>query len=247
MSSVVTIVLKSIILGGIGGFAIAAGAARMFHAPDKMGMGAFRTLGEINANKGDAISHASFGGGFFLSSAAASIASGSLTQDILHRVIPNFAAALLATFKRKNASEMLKNPLKMGLAGAVVGMICFTVLNTVASVIPADLAKVAGGILAPASKMMIEYIMPLLFLWAAFDAGKTVGITSIILAGLMQLITGNALPGAVLGILLGYMIQENGLKERTTQVLLIIVIVILILIAYFRKFDVFILKSLGWM
>lgn len=47
------ILLKSLIIGAIGGAAIAAGAARMFHAPETQGMGAFRTLGELNACKGD--------------------------------------------------------------------------------------------------------------------------------------------------------------------------------------------------
>ena len=64
------IIIYSAIIGIIGGGCIAAGAARMFHAPEIQSMGAFRTLGELNACNGDPISHFSFGLGFFFSSAA---------------------------------------------------------------------------------------------------------------------------------------------------------------------------------
>ena len=43
------IIFKSIIIGFLLGGAVAAGAARMFHAPETQGLGAFRTLGELNA------------------------------------------------------------------------------------------------------------------------------------------------------------------------------------------------------
>ena len=55
------IIIYSAIIGIIGGGCIAAGAARMFHAPEIQSMGAFRTLGELNACNGDPISHFSFG------------------------------------------------------------------------------------------------------------------------------------------------------------------------------------------
>lgn len=45
-------------------FGLGAGAARMFHAPTVQGMGAFRTLGELNSCEGDPASHFSFGLGF---------------------------------------------------------------------------------------------------------------------------------------------------------------------------------------
>ncbi len=38
----------------------------MFHAPNTQGLGAFRTLGEMNACMGDPASHFSFGLGFSL-------------------------------------------------------------------------------------------------------------------------------------------------------------------------------------
>ena len=47
------IIIYSAIIGIIGGGCIAAGAARMFHAPEIQSMGAFRTLGELNACNGD--------------------------------------------------------------------------------------------------------------------------------------------------------------------------------------------------
>jgi len=241
-----TIAIQSIIVGALGGFAIAAGAARMYHAPEIMGLGAFRTLGELNASKGDPVSHLSFGGGFFLSSAATAVATGSLTQDVMHRIIPNFAVAGLGLYRKKSVEESMKSPLLMGIAGTIVGIIVFLTLNTAASFVPEELGKVATGILSPASNLMITYVMPLLFLWAAFDAGKTVGMTSLLLAGLLQLIAGNGLPGAVLGILLGYTLQENGIKDRTTQGLLVAVTIIVILIAYFRDFHETVFTALGF-
>ena len=45
------VLIKSLIIGALGGAAVAAGAARMFHAPEIQAMGAFRTLGELNACK----------------------------------------------------------------------------------------------------------------------------------------------------------------------------------------------------
>ena len=43
----IELVLKSLIVGVLVGGSIAAGAVRMFKAPEVMGMGAFRTLGEL--------------------------------------------------------------------------------------------------------------------------------------------------------------------------------------------------------
>jgi len=242
----IDIIWQSIIVGAIGGFAISAGAARMYHAPDIMGMGAFRTLGELNASKGDPVSHFSFGAGFLFSSAATAVATGSLTQDVMQRIIPNFAVAGLGLYKKQAVETSMKNPLLMGISGAIVGVFVFLTLNTAASVVPVELAQVATGILSPASNLMIKYVMPLLFLWAAFDAGKIVGMTALLLVGLLQLISGNGLPGAVLGILLGYTIQENGIKDRTSQGLLLAVSVIIILIAYFRNFHETVFTALGF-
>lgn len=59
------ILIKSLIIGALVGVGGGAGAARMFHAPTTQGMGAFRTLGELNSCEGDPASHFSFGLGFF--------------------------------------------------------------------------------------------------------------------------------------------------------------------------------------
>lgn len=59
------ILIKSLIIGGLVGVGVGAGAARMFHAPTTQGMGAFRTPGELNSCEGDPASHFSFGLGFF--------------------------------------------------------------------------------------------------------------------------------------------------------------------------------------
>ena len=134
------IVIKSLIIGFIGGAAIAAGAARMFHTPNSQSMGAFRTLGELNACQGDTMAHFSFGLGFLFNAAAAVVAAGALTQDVFHRVVPNFAAAALLS-KNKKVEETLYNPLKMGIAGGLIGALVVTFLNTVAFLIPASLSQ----------------------------------------------------------------------------------------------------------
>ena len=56
--------MKSLIIGGLVGVGV-AGAARMFHAPTVQGMGAFRTLGELNSLRRGPRIPLSFGLGFF--------------------------------------------------------------------------------------------------------------------------------------------------------------------------------------
>lgn len=82
------ILIKSLIIGALVGVGVGAGAARMFHAPTTQGMGAFRTLGELNSCEGDPASHFSFGLGFFFNAWASSVAAGAFTQDVDHRIIP---------------------------------------------------------------------------------------------------------------------------------------------------------------
>ena len=72
------VILKSLVIGALAGFAVSAGAARMFHAPETQAMGAFRTLGELNACKGDAVAHFSFGAGFLLNAAGNMVGAGAL-------------------------------------------------------------------------------------------------------------------------------------------------------------------------
>ena len=224
------IVIKSLIIGFIGGAAIAAGAARMFHTPNSQSMGAFRTLGELNACQGDTMAHFSFGLGFLFNAAAAVVAAGALTQDVFHRVVPNFAAAALLS-KNKKVEETLYDPLKMGIAGGFIGAIVVTFLNTVAFLIPAALSQIAKEILSPAAALMINPVMPIVFWLAALDAGKITGVWATVLGGMAHMIMGNAVPGIVLGILIGQTIDENG-YNKSVKVMITIVVVI----AYFRGF-----------
>lgn len=229
------ILIKSLIIGAIGGFAIAAGAARMFHAPEVQSMGAFRTLGEINACKGDAVTHFSFGLGFLFNAAASVVAAGALTQDVFHRIIPNWAAGTLL-MKDKRVENTLHDPAKMGVAGAVVGAIVVAFLNTIASIIPESTSIIAKNILSPAAGLMINPVMPIIFWLAALDAGKITGIWGTVLGGLAQMVMGNAVPGIVLGILIGQSTEENG-YSKATKTMIALVVILFIVIAYFRGFQ----------
>lgn len=228
------IIIKSLIIGFIGGAALTAGAARMFHTPNSQSMGAFRTLGELNACQGDTMAHFSFGLGFLFNSAAAVVASGALTQDVFHRVIPNFAAAALL-LKNKKVEETLYDPLKMGIVGGIIGAIIVAFLNTVAFLIPASLSNIAREILSPAAAMMINPVMPIVFWLAALDAGKLTGVWATVLGGLAHMIMGNAVPGIVLGILIGQTIDESG-YNKSVRIMITIVVVLFVVIAYFRGF-----------
>jgi len=228
------IVIKSLIIGALGGLAVSAGAARMFHAPEVQAMGAFRTMGELNACKGDPIAHFTFGLGFFFNAAGSIVGSGALTQDVLHRIIPNWSAGVLL-LKNKKVEETLYHPGSMAVVGAFVGAITVAALNSVASLIPANLSAIAQGILGPASAVMIETIMPIIFILAAIDAGKTTGVWGIVLGGISHVIMGNATPGAVLGIIIGQSIQDNG-YNKSVKIMITIVVVLFALIGYFREF-----------
>lgn len=236
------LIIKSLIVGLLVGGSITAGAVRMFKAPEIMGMGAFRTLGEMNASNGDSISHFSFGLGFFITSAASAVGTGSLTQDVLHRVIPNWAASIVGLGGKKDYKESI---VLMTIWGSVIGAAVYILLNTSASLVPEPLAIMSSGILAPAAQMLIDIVMPLLFLWAAMDAGRTIGIWSIILGGVMALIAGNALPGIIFGILVGTLAQEQGYKSKSTRNMFIVVIVVIAVIAYFRGFHIEIFNILN--
>jgi uncharacterized protein (TIGR03580 family) len=235
----VELIIKSLIVGLLVGGAISAGAVRMFKAPEVMGMGAFRTLGEMNASDGDSISHFSFGLGFFLTSAASAVGTGSLTQDVLHRVIPNFAAGVVSLGGKRDYKESI---VPMTIWGSIIGAVVYIVLNTSAAIVPEPLAEMSSSILAPAAQALIDLVMPLLFLWAAMDAGKTIGLWSIVLGGIMAMIAGNALPGIIFGILVGTLVQEQGYKDKSTINMIIVVLVMIALIAYFREFHLQILE-----
>lgn len=231
----IEIIIYSLIIGAIGGGCIAAGAARMFYVPEIQAMGAFRTLGELNACAGDPTAHFSLGLGFFFSSAAGAVSAGALSQDVYHRVIPNWAAAALL-LRNKSVDETLKNPAKMFCAGAGIGAVVMALLNSISSIIPTNLSTIASEVLVPASEWLINPVMPGVFWLAAIDGGKRTGLWATIIGGVSALITGNALPGIVLGILVGKSAEMNGYKSGVVKVLIVFVVVMFTLIAYFRGF-----------
>lgn len=237
------ILVKSLIIGALAGFGAGAGAARMFHAPGVQGMGAFRTLGELNACEGDPVSHFSFGLGFFFNSWASVVGAGALTQDIDHRVIPNWAAALLMV-KNRNLADTLHNPKKMAFAGGLVGAVMVAFLNTTAMAVPESVQTVAVSVLVPSATLLINYVMPVIFWLAALDAGKRSGIWGTVLGGLAQLIMGNAVPGVVLGILIGKGVDDSG-WNKVTRVLLTTVILLFTLSAFFRGVDIKLFTQMG--
>lgn len=229
-----TVLLKSLLIGALGGAGVAAGAARMFYAPEIQAMGAFRTLGELNACKGDPIAHFSFGLGFFFSSAASVVGCGGLTQDVWHRVVPNWSAGLLL-LKNKKVEETLYDPAKMMVCGALVGAVVVASLNVLASLVPEKLSTIASGVLTPAANNMVNIVMPILFWLGALDAGKITGIWGTVIGGMTQLIMGNAVPGLVLGIICGKSIEENGFNKMA-KIMVTVIVVLLLVIGQARGF-----------
>lgn len=241
MEKTVIIIFESLIIGALVGFGVGAGAARMFHAPNVQGMGAFRTFGELNACEGDPISHFSFGLGFLFNSWASAVGAGAFTQDVEHRIIPNWAAAALL-WKNRNVEETLHDPKKMAIAGAAIGAVLVAVMNSTAVAIPSQLQTIATKVLTPAANWLINPVMPIVFWMAAIDAGKRTGTWSTVLGGLSHLVMGNAVPGIVLGILVGKGVDDTG-WNRITKTLLAAVIVLFVLSGFFRGFDINLLKQ----
>jgi uncharacterized protein (TIGR03580 family) len=237
-----TIVFESIIIGLLVGFGVGAGAARMFHAPNVQGMGAFRTFGELNACEGDPVSHFSFGLGFIFNAWASVVGAGGLTQDVDHRIIPHWAASALL-FKNKKIGETLHDPKKMAWAGAIIGAVVVALLNSTAAAIPVSLQTIATKVLVPAANWLINPIMPIVFWTAAMDAGKRTGVWATVLGGLSHLVMGNAVPGIVLGILVGKGVDDSG-WNRITKTLFVAIVLLFVLSGFFRAFDVALLHSL---
>ncbi len=242
MGEIAVILIKSIIIGGIVGFGAGAGAARMFHAPKSQSMGAFRTMGEMNACAGDRASHFSFGLGFFFNAWASAVGAGAMTQDVDHRIIPNWSVALLLR-KGKTIEETMHNPFKMSIAGAIVGAIVVAFLSTTTASIPEGLRNVALEVLAPAADWLINLAMPVIFWLAALDAGKRSGFWGTIFGGLAQIIMGNAVPGVVLGILVGKGVDDGG-WNKITKILMTAIVVLFLFSAFFRGIDVELIESL---
>lgn len=239
--TVLIILAKSILIGGFVGFAVGVGAARMFHAPSTQGLGAFRTLGEMNACEGDAASHFSFGLGFFFNAWASTVGAGAFTQDVDHRIIPNWAAAALLV-RNKNVSETIHNPKKMGMAGAVIGMAVVAFLNSTASAIPESLQITAVEVLVPAANILINTVMPVLFWLAAIDAGRRSGFWATVFGALATMVMGNAVPGVVLGILIGKGVDEIG-WNRVTKSMMVAIILLFVFSGFFRGFDLQMIES----
>lgn len=238
---ILIIALKSIVIGGLCGFGVGAGAARMFHAPTYQGMGAFRTLGELNSCEGDPAAHFSFGLGFFFNAWASSVAAGSFTQDVDHRIIPNWGAALLM-IKNRNLAQTLHDPKKMAFACAFIGVIVVLFLNTTTSVIPDSLKITATKVLVPAANLLVATVMPVIFWLAALDAGRRSGFWGTLFGGLAQLIMGNAVPGLVLGILIDKGVDDSG-WNRVMKIMLVAVIILFVMSGYFRGFDMKMINS----
>lgn len=231
----IIVILKSLVIGGLLGFSAGMGAARMFHIPTTQGLGAFRTMGEMNACEGDAASHFSFGLGFFFNAWASAVGAGAFTQDVTHRILPNWAAASLLA-RNKKVEETVHNPKKMAIAGAIFGAIVVTFLNSTATAIPEGLKVSAVAVLVPAATMLINFVMPIVFWLAALDAGKRTGFWATLFGGIAQLIMGNAVPGVVLGILIGKGVDEGG-WNKLTKIIFVAVILLFIFSAFFRGID----------
>ena len=123
----------------------------------------------------------------------------------------------------------------MGVVGAVIGAITVALLNLIANAIPESLSIIASGILTPAANLMINTVMPIIFWLAALDAGKTTGIWGTILGGLGYLIMGNAVPGCVLGIIIGQSVKDNG-YNKTVKIMLAVITALFIVIGIGRGF-----------
>ncbi|MFV0246904.1 MAG: DUF4311 domain-containing protein [Mycoplasmatales bacterium] len=232
---IVELIFLTAIVGATTGFAVSAGAARMYKAPGVQGLGAFRTLGEINSCNADPASHFALGAGFYLNSAATAVGTGALTQDVLHRVIPNFAFGIFAGKKRGPSLEEMSNyPFQLGIIGAVIGAIVMSSIVTLYSFVPNEFAYVAQSVLAPAATLLFNPIMPILFMLAAFDSSKRTGIWSLIFAALAQLLMSNPLPGVILGIMIGETANSEGYKSKTFIVIFTIIITMMIIIGILR-------------
>jgi uncharacterized protein (TIGR03580 family) len=216
--------------------------ARMFHAPTVQGMGAFRTLGELNACENDPLAHASFGLGFFFNAWASTVGTGSLTADVDHRIVPHWAAAL-SMAKNRDLAQTLHNPRRMAVFGSAVGLVLVTALNTTAASIPDSLQKVAADVLGPASGWLLNPVMPIVFWMAAVDAGRRSGGWGTVLGGLAHVVMGNAVPGIVLGIVVGKGIDDLG-WTRVTRALAGSVVALFVISGFLRGVDIQLLQQM---
>ena len=144
--------------------------------------------------------------------------------------------------KNRNVGETLHNPKKMAIACGVIGIVVVTFLNLTASSVPAALQVTAVKVLVPAANLLVNTIMPVIFWLAAIDAGKKSGFWATVFGGAAQLIMGNAVPGLVLGILIGKGVEESG-WNRVTKVMMSAIVALFVLSAFFRGFDLKMIES----
>lgn len=242
MNETLTVLLESLVIGGLIGFGASAGVARMFHAPKVQGMGAFRTLGELNACQNDPVAHFSFGLGFLFNAWSSAVGTGALTSDVDHRIVPHWSAAV-AMAKNRNLDATLHNPRRMALTGTVVGMVLVTLLNTTAASIPHSLQDVAAKVLGPASEWLINPVMPIIFWMAAVDAGRRTGAWGTVLGGIGHLVMGNAVPGIVLGIVIGKGVDDLG-WTKVTKSLAGVVVALFVASTFLRGVDITLLEQM---
>jgi len=116
------------------------------------------------------------------------------------------------------------------------------ILNVTTASIPASLQVTAVKVLVPAADTLINMVMPILFWLAAIDAGRRSGLFGTAFGGIAAMIMGNAVPGVVLGILVGKGVDDLG-WTRITRVILIATILLFVISGFFRGFDIEMLKS----
>ena len=136
----------------------------------------------------------------------------------------------------------MHDPKKMGIIGAVIGAVVVAFLNTTAAAIPEALQVTAVSVLVPAATILINTVMPVIFWLAALDAGKRTGFWGTLFGGIAQLIMENAVPGVVLGILIGKGVDESG-WNRVTKSMMIAIVLLFIFSGFFRGFDMEMIKS----
>ncbi|HGY1051636.1 TPA: DUF4311 domain-containing protein, partial [Aeromonas salmonicida subsp. pectinolytica] len=131
---------------------------------------------------------------------------------------------------------------KMAIACGIIGAIVVAFLNSTAAAVPAALQVTAVKVLVPAANLLVNTVMPVIFWLAAIEAGKKSGFWATIFGGLAQLIMGNAVPGLVLGILIGKGVEESG-WNHVTKVMMSAIVLLFVLSGFFRGFDLKLIES----
>jgi uncharacterized protein (TIGR03580 family) len=93
--------------------------------------------------------------------------------------------------------------------------------------------------------------MPIVFWMAAVDAGRRSGIWGTVLGGLAHIVMGNAVPGIVLGIVVGKGVDDSG-WNKITRTIATAVILLFVCSAILRGVDLQALQSMhipvpGWL